>query len=319
MDWHEEYKRRYAQLKQQGESFFPYAIFKDTVMVFLVLCLLCFFAYYFGAELEDLADPTDTTYNPRPEWYFLFLFELLKFFPGSLEPLAVVILPAIAGLTLLLWPLLDRGPHRHPLDRPVATLLALGSLAGIVYLTYQGLTAPFTNPILKKDPVVAAGYRLYQDLKCSYCHSISGKGGAMGPDLVRVAGNRTEEWIARHLRDPQSVVPGSQMPKLDLLDEEVRSLVAYIVSLGGGGAYTAEASKLFESNCSACHRIGKQGGEVGPDLSLIGTARDKTFLKRYTQDPTRLNPAATMPGFKDRLTDIQIEDLARYLASQRGG
>lgn len=317
MDWHEEYKRRYAQLKHEGESFYPSSIFKDTVMAFLILGALCAFAYFFGAELEDLADPTDTTYNPRPEWYFLFLFEALKFFPGNLEPLAVVGLPGIAGLVLILWPILDRRPHRHPLDRPVASLLALGSLVGIMLLTYRGLTAPFTNPIVKKDPIVAEGHRLYQDLKCSYCHSIGGKGGLIGPDLGRVS-SRGEEWLTKHLRDPRSVFPGSQMPKLDLLDEEIRALVAYIVSLGGGGPYTEEAPKIFTNNCAACHRIGKEGGQMGPDLSLIGTARDKNFIKKYIEDPTLTNKAATMPGFKDRLTDVQVEDLARYLAAQRG-
>ena len=64
--------------------------------------------------------------------------------------------------------------------------------------------------------------------------------------------------------------------------------------------------------------MGKEGGDAGPDLSLIGTARDSNYIKRYVADPTTMNPSAAMPGFKGQLTAVQIEDLARYLASQRG-
>src|SRR4029077_5706544 len=84
-DWHQKYKERYARLKSAGKSFFPYAIFKDTLVAFLILGVVLALAHFWGAKLEDLADPTDTTYNPRPEWYFLFLFQALKFFPGKWE------------------------------------------------------------------------------------------------------------------------------------------------------------------------------------------------------------------------------------------
>ena len=75
-DWHEAYRKRYAKLKEAGQSFFPHTVFKDTLVVFLVFVLLAFLAWKFGAGLESLADPTDTTYNPRPEWYFLFSITL---------------------------------------------------------------------------------------------------------------------------------------------------------------------------------------------------------------------------------------------------
>ena len=120
-DWHEEYRRRYTRLKEAGKPFFPYTVFKDVVAVFLTLILLGALAWYVGSPLEELADPTDTTYNPRPEWYFLFLFQALKFVPGRLEAIAAVVLPAAAVLFLLLIPLLDRGPARHPLARPLWT------------------------------------------------------------------------------------------------------------------------------------------------------------------------------------------------------
>src|ERR1039458_1524411 len=73
--------------------------------------------------------------------------------------------------------------------------------------------------------------------------------------------------------------------RLNLLDDEIQALVVYVKSLGGQNAFTPEAPKLFAQNCAACHKIGKEGGEVGPDLSLIGTARDAGYIKRYINDP----------------------------------
>ncbi len=318
MDWHKEYKERYAKLKAAGKSFFPHAVFKDTVVAFLILCALSALGFFVGAKLEDLADPTDTTYNPRPEWYFLFLFQALKFFPGKLEAVAAVLLPGLGLFILVLLPFLDRGPERHPLERPFWSAFGLFALAGISYLTWEGYRSPLTNPIVEKDPVVAEGQRLYRDLKCAYCHALQGKGGKVGPDLSRVGGTENEEWLTRHFRDPQSVTPGSSMPKMNLLDEEIKALVAYVKSLGAGDLYTAEAPKLFAENCAACHKLGKEGGDTGPDLSLIGSARDKIYIKRYIIDPAILNASSSMPGFKDQLTEVQIEDLARYLASHRG-
>lgn len=313
-NWHHEYKARYARLKEEGVSFFPYAVFKDTLVAFLLLCVLSYLAWHLGAELEDLADPTDTTYNPRPEWYFLFLFQALKFFPGNLEPIAAVVIPGAGLLLLLAVPFLDRGPRRHPLDRPLWTGLGVAALAGIAWLTWEGYHSPMTNPAVEKDPKALAGLRLYRDLRCVYCHRIAGKGGVVGPELDKVAGDESEEWLAKHFRDPKSVTPGSAMPKLNLLDDEIDALVAYMKSLGGG-PFSPEAPKLFAENCAACHRIGKEGGDAGPELSVIGSARDKAYIKRYILDPAQANPSAAMPGFQGQLTDVQIEDLSRYLAS----
>lgn len=314
--WHADYRARYAKLKAEGLSFFPFTVFKDTIAVAVVFAVLVALALKVGAGLEDLADPTDTTYNPRPEWYFLFLFQALKFFPGALEPVAAVVVPGVAVLALVLLPFLDTGPQRHVLDRPGLTALGLAVLAGMGWLTWQGWRSPLLNPIVERDPQVESGRRLFASLRCAYCHSIAGKGGHVGPDLAAVADTESEEWLAKHFRDPQAMSPHTSMPKLNLLDDEITGLVAYVKSLGVGGAFTPEAPKLFEANCAMCHKIKGEGGDVGPDLSLIGTARDKAFIRRYVTDPTQVNPTSAMPGFRGTLTETAIEDLARFLAHQ---
>jgi sulfur oxidation c-type cytochrome SoxX len=229
---------------------------------------------------------------------------------------AAVLLPGAAEALLLLVPLLDRGPLRHPLDRPLWTGLGAGALALWAYLTWAGLNSPLTNPVETRDPLAASGRRLYGQLNCAYCHSIGGKGGAIGPRLDEVAPGESPEWLARHFRDPQGVSPGSVMPKLNLLEDEIEALVAYMKSLGPGEEpYTEEAPRLFAQHCAACHKIGAGGGDLGPDLSLIGSARDKAYIKKYVLDPSRFNAASTMPGYQGQLTDVQVEDLARYLAT----
>ena len=313
-DWHEAYRKRYAKLKEAGRPYFPYTVFKDTLVALLIFAALALLAWKVGAGLESLADPTDTTYNPRPEWYFLFLFQALKAIPGSLEPAVAVALPGLFVLFLLLLPFLDRGPKRHPFDRPFLTGLGALGLLVVGGLTAAGFRSPLVNPIKSMDPLVVSGRRIYRDMNCAYCHKIHGKGGIVGPELEKVAGNESIEWLEKHFRNPRSVVPGSKMPQLNLLPDEIAALTAYMKSLAAE-PFTTEAPQLFAENCAVCHKIGEEGGEVGPDLSLIGSARDKAFIKRYIDDPASSNPATVMPSYKGQLTDVQIEDVARYLST----
>lgn len=315
-DWHARYRERYKKLKEAGQPFFPRTVFKDALVAAALLCALCWLAWTKGAVLEELADPTDTTYNPRPEWYFLFLFQALKYFPGHLEAVVAIILPGLTVGLLVLLPLLDPGPRRHPLERPFWSGLGLAAIGGFAALTWAGYHSPLTNPIIEKDPLALEGQRLYRRLNCAYCHVLGGRGGGLGPNLDQALGAHDEAWLTKHLKDPQSVSPGSTMPKLNLLDDEIAALVAFL-GARGGAPYTAEAPKLFAEHCAACHVVKGEGGDAGPDLSLIGSARDKAFLRNYVADPSKLNAASSMPGYAGHLTGSQLEDLARYLASLR--
>lgn len=314
-DWKARVKRRYDELKQQGKSFFPYTIFKDTVAVALLAAVLVALAVGYPAALEEIADPTDTTYNPRPDWYFLFLFQALKFFPGSLEAVGAIILPTIVLLILIALPWIDRGPKRHPLDRPILTSMGIFACGFWAVLTVMGARSPLLNPVIKKDPSVVEGKQLYEKLRCGYCHSINGQGGSLGPDLSMVGARRDHNWIVAHFLNPKEVTPGSAMPRLNLLPAEVDNLSAYLATLGGHGPFTVKAPALFAEHCATCHRLDGVGGDMGPDLSTVRTYRDKTYLVDYMRDPAALNKDASMPAFKDSLTAAQIEDLARYLMS----
>ena len=315
--WKEEVNRRYAELKAEGKSFFPYVVFKDVIAVVLVFAAVAGLAVWKGAGLEEPANPTDTGYNPRPEWYFLFFFELLKYFPGSLEAVATVVVPMIIIGFLILLPFLDKGPKRHPFDRPLITGSGVLGIAGVIYLSLAAYFSPPTNSAEPKNPLVLEGQMLYQQFRCRNCHSIGGQGGVVGPALDTVGSRQNAEWLTNHFRNPQKTSPGSRMPTFGLIDKEVAALVVYMSSLGGG-SFTPEAPLLFNENCSICHKIGDAGGEIGPNLSSVSQYRDQGWLASYIKNPEGINSESAMPAFQDTLTPAQIENLSRYLSAQRG-
>src|SRR5690349_10877161 len=156
----EQYLREYSILKAQGKPFFPYAVAKDSVMAVVVMIVIILMSLTLGAELGPKADPTTTTYVPRPEWYFFFLFELLRIIkPPQLVPLATIGVPTICMILLFLLPFYDRGPERRPERRPIATTAGILTIAAMAFLTYEGAHAGSTTSIDIPPPqnVVAQG------------------------------------------------------------------------------------------------------------------------------------------------------------------
>src|ERR1700729_211638 len=149
----EEYLREYAILKTQGKPFFPYAVMKDSLMACVVMAVIIGMSLLFGAELGSKANPTTTTYVPRPEWYFFFLFEVLRVIkPPSLVPLATIGVPTIGMILLFLLPFYDPGPERRPERRPIATISGIVVIAAMAFLTYSGANAGSPTAIELKTP-----------------------------------------------------------------------------------------------------------------------------------------------------------------------
>ena len=144
----EQYLREYSILKSKGKPFFPYAIMKDSIMACIVMVVIITLSIVLGAELGPKADPTTTAYVPRPEWYFFFLFEVLRVIkPPALVPFATVGVPTICMILLFLLPFYDRSPERRPERRPVATITGIFVIAAMAYLTYSGAHAGSTTNI----------------------------------------------------------------------------------------------------------------------------------------------------------------------------
>jgi len=140
----EEYKKKvnekYEQKLQKGERFWPDSIYKDLLVSFGLFILLIGLATFVGVHPEPKVDPTDATYVPRPEWYFLFLFEFLKYFPGALEWIGASVIPGALVVALLLLPFYDKNPFRHYSKRPLAIGIMSFFFAGRVTLTFMAST-----------------------------------------------------------------------------------------------------------------------------------------------------------------------------------
>lgn len=171
-----------AEAKKRGETidgksrpFWPDVAFRMLAFVLFVAIALWILAFLFPKGLGTPADPLNKEhYIPEPAWYFFGIYQLLKYFPGQLDVLAMVALPLIAVIFLFGLPWLDRNPSRRPRKRPLALSVATFLVLGMIFLTYQGLnsvpkviadTGAVSHPSYKKDiqPLLQS--------KCIQCHA----------------------------------------------------------------------------------------------------------------------------------------------------
>ena len=174
---------------------------------------------------------------PRPEWYFLFLFELLKYFPGSLEWVGVVVLPGLFFVFLFLLPLLDRGPRRLPRYRPISTAIGVLSVIIIAILTFRAVQT--TPPALAENraerltATEVIGRQLVAAQGCTSCHVINGQGGSVGPSLDGIAARRGPAYVHSYIENPKSLNPNATMPSFlpPLTHEQVEDITQYLLTL----------------------------------------------------------------------------------------
>jgi menaquinol-cytochrome c reductase cytochrome b/c subunit len=239
----EQYLRDYSIMKAQGKPFFPYAVAKDSAMAVVVMLAIILLSLTLGAELGPKADATTTTYTPRPEWYFYFLFELLRVIkPPYLVPLATIGVPTICMILLFLLPFYDRGPERRPERRPIATTAGIFTIAAMGYLTYLGAAAgpptqidtPLSAAVRAQGPKMVAeagkGQQVAAQSGCLACHKIGENGnGGPGPPLTEIANRLPKQAIARTLINPTAPMPSFK----NLPPEKFNALVTYLSTLKG--------------------------------------------------------------------------------------
>ncbi|TAJ29085.1 MAG: c-type cytochrome, partial [Nitrospirae bacterium] len=213
-----------------SEPFWPKQVAMDAIAMFVAFATLVGVALALPPSLADRANPADTTFAPIPEWYFLFYYELLKYFRGPWEIVGTVVVPVLFYTLLFLLPFLDRRPERQPFSRPI--VIGAGGLLLIVVFTFLFISLKRVAAIPVTDPSVARGKQLYHSLGCAACHRIHGEGEAIGPDLSSIGSQRDAAWLRKRLREPKSVVPGSIMPAYTSLSEgELKDLINYLLSL----------------------------------------------------------------------------------------
>jgi quinol---cytochrome c reductase cytochrome c subunit, bacillus type len=218
----EAYLREYSILKNQGKPFFPYAVTKDAVMACVVMAVIIFLALMFGAELGPKADPTTTTYVPRPDWYFFFLFEVLRVMRNvpKFTPMATIGVPTICMILLFLLPFYDRSPERRIERRPVALAAGIVTIGAMAFLTYTGADTGSPNSVDMKPPAAlsseqkatfTAGELVVGQSGCLACHVIGSNGNnGPGPPLTHIGSKLPAAAIASTLRNPTSPMPSFQ-------------------------------------------------------------------------------------------------------------
>jgi len=305
----------------EPKPFYPYQAFKDTVASALVFALLVTFVFTFEVPLDPIADPSDANYVPRPEWYFLSLFEMLKYFPGPLEPVATLVIPGLAVAGLLLLPFLDRGPERHLLRRRLVAAAFVLAGTVVVSLTYLGLQdSPVHADPSDWGPLSLAGREFIGDERCTTCHRMGGAANPMDQTRLR----RDPEWLLAHIADPETIAPGTRKPPPGGMREAMaRSIVSYLQKVRAGGnapepaGETRTAVLVLGAWCGSCHIIDGEGVEQGPDLTNAGKEHDAKWLHEWISDPAAVDELADMPPFNDKLTPEELNAIANYLAARK--
>ena len=260
---HAQYKK---DVKERGKPFYPYAMFHDTVMSLLVVCLIVALAFvwkftadegtsdadsgWLGKLYDEKADPGTTSFTPRPDWYFYFLFYLLRIFkwPDSVL-LGTVIVPTIALMLLLALPFLDVSRERRPLRRPVAMVAAVLTIISMGALTYKGAVAK--EPVASESGALVkgwaategfgdnadalAGANIFAKVGCLNCHTYQGTGGSIGPDLSQIGktSNRGVEGFAKYVANPADFGNRTMPPFADLGQDNLRRLGEFLQASQG--------------------------------------------------------------------------------------
>ena len=134
--------KKSEKLKGSEEIYYPSFLFKEILMAMAIFILVAVvLAGFFPAGLEDPADPTDNLYVPKPEWYFMFLYQLLKYFPGPLEAIVTAMVTVGGFAFLLLLPFIDKNVERNPRKRPIAMAALVIAVLVIISLTVIGLAS----------------------------------------------------------------------------------------------------------------------------------------------------------------------------------
>jgi ubiquinol-cytochrome c reductase cytochrome b subunit len=341
-----------AELDRATQPFWPDQLLRDMVAILVVFGLIWgMTSSTHGVELGAPADPS-SQFDARPEWYFLPLFQVLKYFSGTMETVAALGLPLIVGLYLLGLPFLDRKPERSPLARvPVLSgLFVLFIAAGALMwaarsddaadeqlqkrleaaekqakrareLALQGVPPAGGTAVYENDPLFRAG-RLWGE-RCAGCHAGDDR---KAPELT--IGYNTRPWIRDFLKDPDgprffgpTKIHGMKPTKYEGadLDAIVELVYAQTGAADVNAALSARGQELFDDGpCSDCHSIDwVTEGEEGPNLGRRGSEAWLTAFIAEPGHPRFFGEKNEMPAFKDKLPPDDIALLARWVIALR--
>jgi quinol-cytochrome oxidoreductase complex cytochrome b subunit len=346
--WHSE-----AQLKAREEPFWPRQAWMDGVLAVLLLSGLGLWTYYHAAPLEAQADPSQP-YEARPEWYFMFLFQALRYFEGPYEIVGTFVLPTLVFLLLFFWPFLDRSRHRDPRRRPVAmTLLSLGTV-GLVGLTVVAIATDvrMREPELattvpaeeKPGPIQRLEVAKVYNAHCAACHGVDGSGKLMRkgmptiPDFTSLAWqlSQTDLEIVHRIQDGNEPLMPAYGDKLT--KSQIIGLGVYVraFSFAPGEKSVGKkprpprrieagmsAVKVYRDNCLLCHDADGRGKIAPKGMGKMPDFTSDKWQESRTDPELRHSilegKGKLMPPMKNLLGKEDVTQMVKLVRAFRGG
>ena len=297
---------------RNNQTFYPRQAWRDLLAVFAAFAILFLAGAFLDVPLERIADPTDASYVPRPEWYFLSLFEVLKLLDGPLQLLGSVVLPAAAIVLLFALPFLRARGARLILSKRVAaaigasTFLLWGTLTWAAYEESPRPNRPSNVTTRELDwallmPEQIAGKGYFSSSGCASCHGLLGSEGKGGPSLSASSVHHPKEWLAQHFTHPPAAPEPKRLsiPQLNALSMFLGSLNQdSMVALDNVTPQFVHGAQLYVSGaCASCHRVNGEGGGIGPPLNGLADRRSKEWVRTHFMAPQKLSPGSIMPPY----------------------
>lgn len=296
--------------KGANVPYLPFHLAKEISAMAVVFAILIVLFALFPIQVGEPLKGSAIDFRPRPEWYFLSLYELLRFLRPAYQWIGYLLVPGLFTLLLVAIPFLDRDEAPFKFGKTLVSTGATLWVLFVVLLTGVGLVekeiTERPKPILAQAPV-ESGKTVFKRLKCIACHTFDGEGSDVGPDLTDVGGRLKVGEIRQQILNPQARNPNTVMHPFRPNPEELAALVNYLTREPDPG------KKLFESlGCTGCHKYYGGAATIGPDLTDIKSRQGRDYIVQKVRDPESLNSGSIMPSFK-QLSARELDDLAEYL------
>lgn len=307
------------------KKFYPSQAYRDVCAIFVAFTVLFLVAAFVDAPLESIANPTDTKYVPRPEWYFLFLFQALKYFHGILEPVGAIGLPAAAVIALFAVPFIDRGRALRLSERSVAIGVIILAGVGWAALTAEAVAStPKTQSVhaavganewARLPAEEVAGVAYFRAEGCASCHNLGFGEPKPGPNLGADQPHQTRRWLLQHFRavgeagvqtDPHAA------NALSTLAADVTPQMAALLK-DAPSEPVSGAQIYFTHGCGGCHKVNHTGGDIGPPLNGVLQRHPKNWIIDHFANPAKLSPGSVMPPYQ--FSTSQVTALVSYLSA----
>jgi ubiquinol-cytochrome c reductase cytochrome b subunit len=268
--------------KLPTETFYPRQVVMDLGLTLLIIVVLGLLAFFYPAELGPEANPADTQFLPRPEWYYRSLFQWLKLWTGKSAVIGIMVVPLIVTVLFVGLPFIDRRAERRPWKRPIAVGLFSFVFGGLILMGAWSFHADAHDPAVAKQLA-------FQD-------------------------QQMKDYMREPFKPERQSAPAPAGPGVN-----AGSVAAGVAGAGSSGAAANPAveagQKLFQSHaCMACHGPGGAGTPLAPKLAGIGKKYTPEQLLNLFNHPTAAMDKGRMPHFQ--FTQDDVKDLIAYLDSQ---